>query len=150
MKEQLSNAANKYDTLQGNYGELQSQYTKLETAQQEREASHNREVASFETQKASLVEQFKVLSGEILETKTKSLQESSKSTLSALMNPFQQSIDSFKKEVQEIHHRETTQQGELRKELESLKELNQKSRLRHMNYPPHYAGRKSCRVTGEK
>ncbi|ATG02500.1 TPA: DNA recombination protein RmuC [Yersinia enterocolitica] len=126
LKEQLSNAANKYDTLQGNYGELQSQYTKLETAQQEREASHNREVASFETQKASLVEQFKVLSGEILETKTKSLQESSKSTLSALMNPFQQSIDSFKKEVQEIHHRETTQQGELRKELESLKELNQK------------------------
>jgi len=42
------------------------------------------------------------------------------------MNPFQQSIDSFKKEVQDIHHRETTQQGELRKELESLKELNRK------------------------
>lgn len=126
LKEQLALAGNKYDALQESHAALQSQYTKLETAQQEREASHSREVANFETQKASLVEQFKVLSGEIFESKTQSLQESSKSTLNALMNPFQQSIDSFKKEIQEIHHRETTQQGELRKELESLKELNQK------------------------
>jgi len=42
------------------------------------------------------------------------------------MAPFQQSIDGFKKEVQDIHHRETTQRGELKKELENLKELNQK------------------------
>ena len=42
------------------------------------------------------------------------------------MNPFKESIEHFKKEVQEIHHRETTQQGELRKELETLKDLNQK------------------------
>lgn len=106
--------------------ELIKTNTQLQTEQDERDASHAREVANFEQQKQSLAEQFKVLSNEILEAKTKSLQENSKLTLSAVMSPFQQSIDSFKKEVQDIHHRESTQQGELRKELESLKELNQK------------------------
>lgn len=42
------------------------------------------------------------------------------------MNPFQQALESFKKEVHEIHNRETQQQGELRQELSQLKELNQK------------------------
>jgi len=126
VKEQLVMAGEKYDGLQGRYDSLHSEHTKLKTEQDEREASHIREVANFEIQKESLSEQFKVLSNEIFEAKSKSLQESNKQSLSSVINPFQQSIDGFKKEVQEIHHRETTQQGELRKELESLKELNQK------------------------
>lgn len=105
--------------------QLNNQYTKLKAEHDSRETSHARELANFEKQKASLTEHFKVLSNEILEAKARSLHENSKITLSAVMSPFQQSIDSFKKEVQEIHHRETTQQGELRKELESLKALNQ-------------------------
>lgn len=125
FKAQLVAAGEKYDALQARQTSLASEYTKLKTELDEREASHAREVANFEQQKASLSEQFKLLSNEILEAKTKSLQESSKLTLSAVMTPFQQSIDTFKREVQEIHHRETTQQGELRKELESLKALNQ-------------------------
>ena len=126
IKALLAAAIEKQDALQARITDLNSQYTKLKTEQDEREASHARELANFEQQKASLAEQFKLLSNEILEAKAKSLQESSKLTLSSVMNPFQQSIDSFKKEVQDIHHRETTQQGELRKELESLKELNRK------------------------
>lgn len=111
---------------QKTHQELVRAHTQLKTEQDEREASHARELATFEKQKASLTEQFKLLSNEILEAKTKSLQESNTQTLASVMNPFQQSIDSFKKEVQEIHHRETSQQGELRQELASLKELNQK------------------------
>ena len=105
---------------------LTNRHSQLKTELEEREASHKRELANFEKQKQSLSEQFKVLSNDILEVKSKSLQESNKLTLSSVMSPFQQSIDSFKKEVQEIHHRETTQQGELRKELASLKELNKR------------------------
>lgn len=126
LKQSLGDKENSFTQLQDRYQELMGEHTKLKTEQEEREASHGREVANFEKQKESLAEQFKVLSSEILDAKTKSLQESSKLTLSSVMSPFQQSIDSFKKEVQEIHHRETTQQGELKKELESLKELNQK------------------------
>ena len=125
LKGQLKVADQKLETLQGEFAEIKRLETKLKAELAEREASHARELANFEQQKASLSEHFKVLSNEILEAKTKSLQESSQLSLSAVMNPFQQSIDTFKREVQEIHHRETTQQGELRKELESLKALNQ-------------------------
>jgi DNA recombination protein RmuC len=104
---------------------IEKRSAELKAQQLEREASHAREMATFEQQKNNLTEHFKVLSNEILEAKAKSLQENSKITLSAVISPFQQSIDNFKKEVQEIHHRETTQQGELKKELEQLKALNQ-------------------------
>jgi DNA recombination protein RmuC len=119
----------KIEQLQQQCNSAEVRYEKLKAQQDEREASHAREAANFEQQKNSLSEHFKVLSNEILEAKAKALQDSSKLTLNAVMSPFQQSIDSFKKEVQEIHHRETTQQGELRKELEQLKELNQKITL---------------------
>lgn len=125
LKGQLKAADEKLQALQGEFAEIKRQETKLKAEMDERQASHARELANFEQQKSSLSEHFKALSNEILEAKTKSLQESSQLSLSAVMNPFQQSIDGFKKEVQEIHHRETTQQGELRKELEHLKELNQ-------------------------
>lgn len=125
LKDQLKTAGEKLETLQGELAEIKRQEARLKAELDEREASHARELANFEQQKVSLSEQFKVLSNEILEAKTQALQESSKLSLSAVMTPFQQSIDTFKREVQEIHHRETTQQGELRKELESLKALNQ-------------------------
>jgi DNA recombination protein RmuC len=126
LKGNLAAEKSRNDELQKTHQQLVKAHTQLKTEQDEREASHSREVATFEKQKESLAEHFKVLSNEILEAKTKSLQESSKLSLNSVMSPFQQSIDSFKKEIQEIHHRDTTQQGELRKELESLKELNQK------------------------
>lgn len=125
IKAQQVAAAERYEALNARFTSQSSEYTKLKTELDEREASHARELANFEQQKASLSEQFKLLSNDILEAKVQSLQESSKLSLSAVMTPFQQSIDTFKREVQEIHHRETTQQGELRKELESLKALNQ-------------------------
>lgn len=126
LRDNLAAEKRRNESLQRDNQELLRTNTQLKTEQDERDASHAREVANFEQQKQSLSEQFKVLSNEILEAKTRALQENSKLTLSAVMSPFQQSIDSFKKEVQEIHHRESTQQGELRKELELLKELNQK------------------------
>ena len=126
LKDELATEKQQIEKLRNAYQELDKTHTQLKTELEEREASHARELANFEKQKQSLTEQFKLLSNEILEAKAKSLQESSKQTLSSVVSPFQQSIDSFKKEVQEIHHRETTQRGELRKELESLKELNRK------------------------
>lgn len=111
--------------VQLQYNKLSLEHTELKTTLAERDASHQRELANFELQKQNLVEQFKLLSNDILEAKAQSLQESSKTTLNNVITPFQQTIDAFKKEVQDIHHRETTAQGELKKELESLKSLNQ-------------------------
>lgn len=105
---------------------LTSENTELKSTQAERDRSHKQQLEHFDQQKQALSEQFKVLANDILEAKTKSFQESSQTSLNAIINPFREQIDGFKKEVQQIHHRETTQQGELKKELASLKELNQR------------------------
>ena len=126
LNEAKEKAEGKHETLQQRHDSLNKELTGLKTMLDERDASHAREVETFNRQKDDLTQRFKTLSAEILEANTKSLQESSKLTLSSVINPFQQSIDGFKKEVQDIHHRESTQRGELKKELESLKELNQK------------------------
>jgi len=108
---------------------LSNNFSKLKTSLEEREKNFSEQIANFDKQKMELSNQFKALANDILDAKTISLQETSKVGISAVINPFQQSIDNFKKEVQDIHHRETKQQGELRQELAQLKELNQKITL---------------------
>lgn len=124
-REQLSRREADVQTLQQERNKLMQTSAELTTQQEEREASFARELARFDKQKQELSEHFKVLANDVLAANTRALQENSKHSISAVLNPFQQSIDSFKKEVQDIHHRESTQQGELKKELASLKALNQ-------------------------
>jgi DNA recombination protein RmuC len=124
--DELRQARDALEQLRTQLHDLENRHTELTATFSEREKSHTREVENFERQKASLSEQFKALSSEILDAKTKTLQESSKLSLNAVMTPFQQSINHFREEVQRIHNRETEQQGALRKELQQLMELNQK------------------------
>jgi DNA recombination protein RmuC len=125
LKDSWQQLQTRYEQLQAEHSAQGRELAELKTSLAERDASHTRQLAQFDAQKQALSEQFKVLANDILDSKTKALQESSQVSLAAVMNPFQQSIEIFKKEVQDIHHRETTQQGELRKELETLKQLNQ-------------------------
>ncbi|PIE39444.1 MAG: DNA recombination protein RmuC [Gammaproteobacteria bacterium] len=111
--------------LRDNNTDLQTQLAELNSQLREREASFKREFEHFEQQKQELSAHFKVLAQEVLAHSSKSLQESSSQNLSALLGPFAESINSFKKEVRDIHHRESAQQGELKRELDALKSLNQ-------------------------
>jgi DNA recombination protein RmuC len=126
QKQQIDELNQKIDELHRSLTTVTKEHADLKISLEERDKGHAHQLAQFEEQKKALSEQFKLLANDILETKVASLQESNKLSLTAVMSPFQQSMDVFKREVQEIHHRETTQQGELKKELESLKELNQK------------------------
>ncbi len=126
QKEHRGELQHKYDALAERFTLVSTELSELKTSLTERDKHYQAQLAQFDTQKNALSEQFKVLANDILEAKTKTLQENSKLSLGAIINPFQQAMENFKKEVQDIHHRETQQQGELRNELVTLKELNQK------------------------
>ncbi len=115
-----------HENLNQQYNKKCSEYTHLKTTLDEREANHTKQLDQFDKQAQSFKKHFEVLANNILDSKSKALQETNSLSINAVMSPFQASIDSFKKEVRDIHHRETAQQGALQKELESLKELNQK------------------------
>ncbi|WEV50262.1 DNA recombination protein RmuC (plasmid) [Acinetobacter sp. ESL0695] len=121
----------KLQKLETSFAEKSEDYVKvsnelsiLQTSLAERERNFNEQISNFTLQKEDLKNEFKSLANDILDAKSISLQETSKIGISAVINPFQQAIDTFKKEVQDIHHRETQQQGELKQELLQLKELN--------------------------
>lgn len=124
LKEAQQQTQEKLDNEKQAHGETRTALSELRTSLEEREKGFAKQIEQFEEQKNALKEQFKLLANEILEEKSKSLNETNKLSLNTVMNPFQESLKNFKEEVQKIHHRETTQQGELKKELEHLKELN--------------------------
>ena len=125
LAQRLQRASAELQQMRSRLAQQQQANATLQTSIDERELAHAQALTQFEEQKQALSGQFKVLANDILDNKAKALQENSKLSLSAVMDPFQESINSFKQEVHAIHARETSQRGELRKELQSLKELNQ-------------------------
>jgi DNA anti-recombination protein RmuC len=126
LRQRLGAMEESRDQLQRENQSLSTEFAELKTSLDEREKNYESQLAQLNAQEEKLAKHFKLLANEILDTKTRAMQETNKASLTSIMAPFQQSIDGFKKEVQDIHHRETTQRGELKKELENLKELNQK------------------------
>lgn len=124
LKAELTDAREKLDIERQSHSDLRTRFAELNNSLEERQKGFDQQIKQFEQQKQALSEQFKLLANEILEAKTKSLTETNKQSLTNVMNPFQETLKNFKDEVQKIHHMETTQQGELKKELEHLKELN--------------------------
>lgn len=126
LQQQCDKLSRNLDEARSSLRETESNYERLNTSMEEREASHKRELETFNKQKEELKIQFQQLSNEILQSNSKALQEANKESLSATINPFKTSIDEFKKKIDDNVHRETMQRSELKKELESLKELNVK------------------------
>ncbi len=115
----------KLDAQRQESSRLSEENVALSSSVSERERSLKEQRELFEQQKQDLSQRFQVLANEILDKKSQALIAQNNQGLESVINPFQQSIDAFKKEVQDIHHRETTQRGELKQELEQLKALNQ-------------------------
>lgn len=126
MKQQLEALETKLDAARLALSEKDAKLNSLSTSLEEREVSYKREIESFDKQKEELKLQFQQLSNEILERNAKSLQEANQQSINSTINPFKESMDAFKKQLSDNHQHETVQRTELRKELESLKELNLK------------------------
>lgn len=125
FKQQQVEQRQQWDQLQQRNSVLQSENTELRTRQQEKELHYASQLAQFEQQKLELNKAFENLANRIFEAKTKSFSESSRQSLDDLLKPFRQQIVDFRQKIEDIHHKETEQQAQLRSELGHLKELNQ-------------------------
>lgn len=126
LRQEQSDQRARYEDLLLAQRRLEREYAEYRAGQQERDASHAREVATFETQKSQLDAHFREVAARLLEQSTDSLRSSSRQTLDAVLGPFRENLEHFRREAQAMHHREALQQGELRRELETLKDLNQR------------------------
>ncbi|MES1954225.1 DNA recombination protein RmuC [Salinisphaera hydrothermalis] len=71
-----------------------------------------------------MAHQFKTLSQEILEEKTKAFNESSKASLEPLINPLREHIGRFEKQVKEAYDVENRQRSALAQQIRMLEESN--------------------------
>ena len=131
LDERLQQAQDEIGVLKGEVkggqeriGTLQSENAELRTSQKEKEEHVRQQFAKLEEHEARLKKEFQNLANQIFEEKGKAFDEKSKQSLDVLLNPFRTQIEEFRKKVEDIHHKDTEQQGALRAELQHLKELN--------------------------
>lgn len=101
----------------------------VELARTEAEVARLREKAEQDRQELEKIQasfrlEFRNLANEILEEKSRQFKQTNKESLDQLLNPFKDSLGEFRKRVEDIHTNQTAQSGAMKKELETLMELN--------------------------
>jgi DNA recombination protein RmuC len=75
---------------------------------------------------SALSDRFAALASNILEERSKHWGDSQQKQLDTLLRPFHQNLQEFKKQVQDTYVKETQDRSALQKEIQILRELNQK------------------------
>jgi DNA recombination protein RmuC len=75
---------------------------------------------------SALSDRFAALASNILEERSKHWGDSQQKQLDSLLRPFHQNLQEFKKQVQDTYVKETQDRSALQKEIQILRELNQK------------------------
>lgn len=78
------------------------------------------------TAREQLRESFKVLAGEILEDKSRRFAESNKTELGTLLDPLKVQLKEFRETVHQTYANEQRERGSLTREIQTLRELNQR------------------------
>ena len=112
------------DALQMKWQNLQTENAELKTRQEERDKHFVQQLKQLDEQKDILKKEFENLANKVLENKGKVLSEHHKQSIDGLLTPFRQQMNDFKQKVEDIHHKDTQQQVQLRTELQQLQALN--------------------------
>lgn len=92
---------------------------------QERELGQQERLAWLEQSREQLAKEFEQLSAKIFEHRSKQLQEQNRTGVEDMLRPFREQLESFRRQVGEIHGQELKNQAEMLAELRNLQALNQ-------------------------
>lgn len=107
--------------------ELQDRDTRLATLtalRQSEHTHHQEQIRLLHDNKEALKNEFSHLANEIFDAKGKRFAEQSQESLTALLNPFREQVEQFRKRVDDIHTQDTRGRTELAGQLNQLRELN--------------------------
>lgn len=115
---------NEIDSLQNENRALSDERATLRTSLEYERKINAEKLQEFNALKEQSKNEFKVLSSDILETNLKIQKQSQKEDLDAMLKPFALQLDTFKKQISEIHHNELKGRSDLMAEIRHLKDLN--------------------------
>lgn len=96
----------------------------LEAEREQLASRHREQLALLEEARAGLKEEFHQLAGRIFEDRQRAFSVQSRDSLEALLRPFREQVDQFRRRVEELHGQEQRERGSLKAQLEQLAGLN--------------------------
>jgi DNA recombination protein RmuC len=105
---------------------LVKQNAELETALKKERESTAEKLKLLENSKDELINQFKNLSNEILEEKSKKFTQTNKDNIEGILTPLKDEFAEFRKRVNDVYKNDSDDRTALKTQIDGLKELNEK------------------------
>ncbi len=106
--------------------QLEKRIAELETALEKERESTIEKLKLLENSKEELKNEFKNLSNEILEEKSKKFTATNKENIDGILTPLKDEFEKFKNKVDEVYINDTKDRTALKTQIDGLRELNEK------------------------
>ncbi len=126
MELQISKLNESLESKNSETTELVKKIAELETSIEQERKSAVEKLKLLEESKEELKNEFKNLSNEILEEKSKKFTETNKENIDSILSPLKEEFNQFKKTVAETYDKESRDRTALKTQIDGLKELNEK------------------------
>ncbi|MCJ8168285.1 DNA recombination protein RmuC [Atopomonas sediminilitoris] len=125
QRERLASQQQQLSECQQQLADLREAHATLNNTLEQRQQHFAEQQQLLKESREQLKLEFNQLATQIFEAKGQAFSQHSQQSLDALLKPFREQISGFRQKVEDIHHKDTQQQAELRNELQGLKALNQ-------------------------
>lgn len=147
LKKELLSHKSRIDQLMEENTFYQTKIAELKTQIEEEKKLTKEKLALLDSSREELKNQFELLSGSILDRKSKAFTQLNRENLDLILKPFNEEIKGFKKKIDEIYISEARERSSLKTELDNLKNLNQQLNKEAMNLTRALKGDKKAQGT---
>lgn len=120
----LAEAEEKLERMHQQLRDSDARLASLTALRQSEHKHYQEQLRLLHDNKETLKHEFSHLANEIFEAKGKRFAEQSQESLTALLTPFREQVEQFRKRVDDIHTQDTRGRTELSSQLNQLRELN--------------------------
>ena len=110
------------DGLRKTLQALEAERTETRTRLEEERRSNQEKAGLIEEARASLLKDFQLTADKLFNEKQREFSEHSSTRLKSTLAPFAENLDNFKKQVQDLHHRQTSERSQLVGQIGELRE----------------------------
>ena len=146
-EEKLEDGIRVADALKATVAEKDAEISELRTRLNEERKQATEKLALLNEARTDLTNQFRVLAQEILEEKGRTFGEQSRTGLKTLLDPFRDQLTEFRQKVYSVYVHDAQERASLKKEIESLRDLNQKINQEALNLTRALKGDKKAQGT---
>ncbi|WP_275286784.1 DNA recombination protein RmuC [Halomonas elongata] len=123
-RERLANVETTLEQTQGQLAEQRERAARLETEREQTALRHREQLALLEDARERLKNEFHQLAGQVFDERQRTYSSQSRESLEALLKPFREQVDHFRRRVEELHGQEQRERGSLKAQLDQLAGLN--------------------------